>query len=300
VGRKTQRVAQPFLLPSLVNESDADRRVEGGAMISARFKSLLEESGIPFEVVTHDPAFTAQHLAARMHVPGREFVKAVVVRLDDRYAIAAVPAHRLVDRAALARAAGAGRCNLASEAEFRELFPECELGAMPPVGKLYGLATYVDEEVTRDETVVVNVGTHAEAVRLRYADLARLAQPTVGRFAVPPPSELAMPRKPRRRPAQATPGRPAPRRPVAAKAAVKPPARKKTAARKPAPKRTTARKTAGRKPARKRGARKAGGRKAVAGKRTPAKAKKKTTARRKTKRPVGKKRKQAARRKARR
>ena len=174
-------------------------------MISNRLKSLLEQNGIPFEVLSHDPAFTAQQLAARMHVPGREFVKTVVVRLDGRYAIAAVPAHRLVDERALARVAGASRCVLASEAEFRELFPECELGAMPPVGPLYGLETYVDEEVTRDDSVVANAGTHAEAIRLSYRDLARVARPTVGRFAVPPPAERKKRKEapPKRRPAAA-------------------------------------------------------------------------------------------------
>jgi Ala-tRNA(Pro) deacylase len=165
-------------------------------MISTRLKNLLEQNGIPFEVVPHDPAFTAQQLAARMHVPGREFVKTVVVRVDGRYALAAVPAHRLVDEKALARVARAGRCVLASEAEFRELFPDCELGAMPPVGNLYGLETYVDAEVTRDETVVANAGTHAEAIRVRYADLARLARPSArrgrrGRHGRPPRGEAA-------------------------------------------------------------------------------------------------------------
>jgi Ala-tRNA(Pro) deacylase len=168
-------------------------------MISKRLKALLEDNGIPFEVVPHDPAYTAQQLAAGLHVPGRELVKAVVVRLDGRYALAAVPAHRLVDVKALARVAGAARCQLATEAEFRDLFPECEVGAMPPVGRLYGLPTYVDEEVTRDESVVANAGTHAEALRVRYEDLARVVRPTVGRFAVPPPSELARPKPAGRR-----------------------------------------------------------------------------------------------------
>lgn len=232
-------------------------------MISTRLKGLLEQSGIRFEVVTHDPAFTAQHLAARMHVPGREFVKAVVVHLDDRQAIAAVPAHRRVDEKALAGLAGARRCTLATEAEFRELFPDCELGAMPPVGNLYGLDTYVDEEVTRDESVVVNAGTHAEAVRLRYADLARLAKPTVGRFGVPPPSEIAARRKPprakARRPARATAGASAAGKPARAKAARRPSVASAGPARKPARKKV----------ARKKAAARTGGKKSAAKKKAP-------------------------------
>jgi Ala-tRNA(Pro) deacylase len=251
-------------------------------MISTRLKNLLEQNGIPFEVVPHDPAFTAQQLAARMHVPGREFVKAVVVRIDGRYALAAVPAHRLVDEKALARVARAGRCVLAGEAEFRELFPECELGAMPPLGNLYGLETYVDAEVTRDETVVANAGTHAEAIRLRYADLARLAHPTVGRFAVPTPSETAT-----RRAA----GRPPPTRPTAAKRPkTRTKARAKSAPRKPAARKKAARK----KPAARRKA--ARRRPSAAGRRTAA-GKKKKAARRKTARTGGKGARKAARRK---
>jgi Ala-tRNA(Pro) deacylase len=259
-------------------------------MISTRLKNLLEQNGIPFEVVPHDPAFTAQQLAARMHVPGREFVKTVVVRVDGRYALAAVPAHRLVDEKALARVARAGRCVLASEAEFRELFPDCELGAMPPVGNLYGLETYVDAEVTRDETVVANAGTHAEAIRVRYADLARLARPTVGRFAVPTPAEIASRRKAGKARAAraASAGRGGRTRGTARKKTTraKTPRRRASAKKKAAARKTTARrrKTAGARAVRAKTAR---GKKSARGKTAPKKpspkkkaAARKTTARR--------------------
>lgn len=239
-------------------------------MISTRLRNLLEENGVTFEVVRHDPAFTAQQLAARIHVPGKEFVKSVVVRLDGRYAIAALPAHRLVDEKALARVAGAARCELATEAEFRDLFPECEVGAMPPVGRLYDLPTYVDEEVTRDESIVANAGTHAEAIRLRYQDLARVARPTVGRFGVPSPAE--QPRQRAVRKARLSPPKAVPagrRRPRAGKKAArkktgpskskkKASGRKKTASRKKAAgrKRSARRKTAGVKKAGRKTARK--------------------------------------------
>jgi Ala-tRNA(Pro) deacylase len=241
-------------------------------MISIRLRNLLEQNGIAFEVMPHDPAFSAQQLAARMHVRGKEFVKAVVVKVDGRYAIAAVPAHRLVDEKALARVAGAARCELATEAEFRNLFPECELGAMPPVGRLYDLPTYVDEEVTRDEMVVANAGTHAEAIRLRYEDLARVARPTVGRFGVPPATEQPSRGGPRKlRPARSRAL--SSRRPAAA--GRKTEAQKKAAERKKA---TGRKKGAGRNKAT--GGKKAAPRKAAAGR-------KKATARKKA---VGRKR----------
>lgn len=164
-------------------------------MISVRLKKFLDDNLVGFDVVQHDPAFTAQELAARMHVPGREFVKVVVVKLNGVFALTAVPAHRRVDLKALARAAGVRKCSLATENEFQQLFPDCEVGAMPPFGNLYNLPTYVDQEVAYNEVIVINAGTHAEAIRVRYGDLKRLVHPRVGRFAVPPPIEVAARRK---------------------------------------------------------------------------------------------------------
>lgn len=164
-------------------------------MVSTRLKQFLDRNEIGYDVMQHDPAFTAQQLAARMHVPGREFVKVVVVKMDGNYALAALPAPRMVNFRQLARVAGIKKCSLASEAEFQQLFPDCELGAMPPFGNLYELPTFVDSELTSSENIVINAGTHAEAIRLRYADLNRLVRPKVGSFTVPPPIELAAHKK---------------------------------------------------------------------------------------------------------
>lgn len=164
-------------------------------MISTRLKKFLDENGVGYDVMHHDPAFTAQELAARMHVSGYEFVKVVVVKLDGQFALAAIPAPRLVNLKGLAHVAGARKCALASEQELQQLFPDCELGAMPPFGNLYSLPTYVDREVTPNENIVINAGTHAEAIRLRYSDFIRLARPRVGTFTNPRPVEVAARRK---------------------------------------------------------------------------------------------------------
>jgi len=164
-------------------------------VISVRLKKFLDDNLIGFDVVQHDPAFTAQELAARMHVPGREFVKVVVIKMDGKYALAALPAHRRVDLKSLARAAGVRKCSLAGEKEFQDLFPDCDVGAMPPFGNLYDLPTYVDQEVAYNEVIVINAGTHAEAIRIRFADVRRLVRPRIGRFAVPPPIEIAARRR---------------------------------------------------------------------------------------------------------
>ncbi|MGH9788327.1 MAG: aminoacyl-tRNA deacylase [Candidatus Acidiferrales bacterium] len=164
-------------------------------MISNRLKDFLDRFEIGYDVMHHDPAFTAQELAARMHISGFEFTKAVVVKLDGEFALVAVPAPLRINFKELARVAGAKKCRLANEQEFQQFFPDCELGAMPPFGNLYQLPTYADIGVTRNENIVINAGTHAEALRLRFADFNRLARPRVGRFAEPPPAEIAAQKK---------------------------------------------------------------------------------------------------------
>lgn len=205
-------------------------------MISTRLKKFLDDNGVGYDVMHHDPAFTAQELAARMHISGYEFIKVVVVKLDGAFALAALPAPLRVNFKMLAEAAGVRKCSLASEEEFQQLFPDCELGAMPPFGNLYNLTTYVDQDVTHNENTVINAGTHAEAIRLRYADLARLARPRVVRFGEPPPSEVAAKKKAAKAKARAKAKAQA-RAKAKAKPRKKAPARKKKAAKKKAAKR---------------------------------------------------------------
>ena len=164
-------------------------------MISTRLKKFLDDYGVGYDVMHHDPAFTAQELSARMHISGYEFVKVVVVKMDGQFALAALPAPLRVNFKQLAQVAGVKKVSLASEEEFQQLFPDCELGAMPPFGNLYNLPTFVEQDVAANENIVVNAGTHAEAIRLRYSDLARLARPRLGRFGEPHPVEVAAKKK---------------------------------------------------------------------------------------------------------
>ena len=211
-------------------------------MISTRLKKFLDDNQIGYDVMHHDPAFTAQELSARMHISGYEFVKVVVVKLDGAYALAALSAPLRINFRALAEAAGAKRCSLASEEEFQQLFPDCELGAMPPFGNLYNLPTFVDQDVTHSENIVINAGTHAEAIRLRYADFSRLARPRVARFGEPPPAEIAARMK-----AEKARARKKARAKARAKAQRKKKARKAKKTRRKAPKKRPARKGSRRK-----------------------------------------------------
>lgn len=164
-------------------------------MISTRLKRFLDENGVGYDVMHHDPAFTAQELSARMHISGYEFVKVVVVKMDGVFALAALPAPLRVNFRALARVAGVRKVTLASEQEFQQLFSDCELGAMPPFGNLYSMLTFAEQDVSLNENIVINAGTHAEAIRLRYADFSRLARPRLGRFGEPPSAEVAARKK---------------------------------------------------------------------------------------------------------
>lgn len=144
-----------------------------------KLKHFLDENGVKYVSINHSQAFTAQEIAASAHVPGKEMAKTVMVKLDGAMAMAVVPAHRQVDLESLRQAADADSCELAAEDEFGELFPDCEVGAMPPFGNLWDLDVYVAEELEDDDEIVFNAGSHTELVRLSYQDFERLVQPSV-------------------------------------------------------------------------------------------------------------------------
>ncbi len=149
-----------------------------------KLKKFLDEHHIKYVTIRHSPAFTAQEIAASAHVSGRELAKAVMVKVDGKMAMAVLPASFHVDFDLLKEALGAKKVELATEREFQNLFPECELGAMPPFGRLYGMDTYVAESLTEDEEIAFNAGTHTELIKLTYTDFARLVEPRVLEFSV--------------------------------------------------------------------------------------------------------------------
>ena len=147
-----------------------------------RLKKFLDEHAVKYLTVKHSPAFTAQELAALAHVPGEEWAKTVMVKLDGKIAMAVIPASSRVVFDRLKEAAGATQAELATEREFADLCPGCEVGAMPPFGNLFGLDTFVDEALSEDAEIVFNAGSHTEMMRLAFADYARLAKPRVAKL----------------------------------------------------------------------------------------------------------------------
>jgi Ala-tRNA(Pro) deacylase len=152
-------------------------------MVAFTVQEFLRRGNVAYTVFQHQPAFTAQEEAAVTHVPGRNWAKSVVCFADGEPVQAVIPADREVDLDRLADLARAHDVRLADEAELRWLYPDCEVGAMPPFGPLYRQAVFVDETLAQDEEIVFNAGTHADAICMRYHDYAALARPTVGRFA---------------------------------------------------------------------------------------------------------------------
>lgn len=144
-----------------------------------QLRELLDGQGIKYVTVSHSPAFTAQEVAASAHVAGSEFAKTVVVLVDDRMAMAVLPAFQRVDLDRLRAATGATRVELASEPEFRERFPECELGAMPPFGNRYGMDVFLADSLAANDEIAFNAGSHTELVRMAYRDYERMVRPSV-------------------------------------------------------------------------------------------------------------------------
>jgi len=152
-------------------------------MSLSRLKDFLDSCSIKYVQISHSLAFTAQGVAAISHIPGKEVAKTVVVKVDGTLAMAVVPASRQVDVERLRAAASASHVEIAHEADFRHFFPDCETGAMPPFGNLYGMAVYADEELAQDREIAFNAGTHHELVRMSWVDFATLVQPRVIKLA---------------------------------------------------------------------------------------------------------------------
>jgi Ala-tRNA(Pro) deacylase len=150
--------------------------------IPSRITEFLKQNSISYEVMRHAAAFTAQELAAAEHVKGRNHAKVVVVENDKGRMLVVLPADHRVNLDKLSKATGTP-CSLVEESEFNRLFPDCELGTMPPLGTLYNLPTWVDRTLTADDYIVFEAGTHTDAIRIRYEDFERVAQPLVGDFA---------------------------------------------------------------------------------------------------------------------
>jgi Ala-tRNA(Pro) deacylase len=147
-----------------------------------RLQEYLDAHKVTYQLLSHQKAFTASEIAHTLHISGKMLAKVVILKTDERFVMAVLPSNWKVDFERLADVLGGRQVRLATEEEFKELFPDCGVGAMPPFGNLYGLEVVVDQSLTEEEEIVFQAGIHLGAMKLRYQDFADLVHPTVANF----------------------------------------------------------------------------------------------------------------------
>ncbi len=151
-----------------------------------KLETLLKKERIPFSKSRHEPAYTSQELAQKEHVPGRTVAKPVIVRGERGYAMCVIPASARLDLVKTAEVLQEFEVVMATEQEMMKLFPDCELGAEPPVGRLFGIKTLIDESLELDDYVVMQCGRHTESIRIAREDYEKLCRPIVADIVVGP------------------------------------------------------------------------------------------------------------------
>ncbi|NTW52597.1 MAG: YbaK/EbsC family protein [Chlorobiaceae bacterium] len=149
-----------------------------------RLRDYLDSNHVRYSGISHSPAYTAQEIAAAAHVSGKAMAKAVMVSIGGKMAMAVIPAPRHLDLELLRALIGNDEVELAEEKAFSGMFPECEIGAMPPFGNLYGMEVYADDELDEAEEITFNAGSHNEILRLSWADYKKLVNPLMARLSL--------------------------------------------------------------------------------------------------------------------
>ena len=150
-----------------------------------KLKSYLDENKIKYVTIKHSSAYTAQEIAALAHVPGKDLAKTVIIKINGKMAMAVLPASYKVSFDDLKETLGMTEVRLAYEQEFIDKFPDCEVGAMPPFGNIYGMEVYVADSLAEDEEIAFNACSHTELIKMKFTDFERLVKPKRIRFSVP-------------------------------------------------------------------------------------------------------------------
>jgi Ala-tRNA(Pro) deacylase len=148
-----------------------------------KLKDFLDQQNIRYVTSIHSTAYTAQQIAASAHIPGKDIAKTVMIQLDGKMSMVVIPASYRVDLDQLKKVSGAKKVKLASEDDFKNLFPDCEVGAMPPFGNLYDMPVYVSESLAEDAEIAFNAGSHRELIKLAYTDFERIVKPKKAKFS---------------------------------------------------------------------------------------------------------------------
>ena len=150
-----------------------------------KLKSYLDENKVKYVTIKHSSAYTAQEIAALAHIPGKDLAKTVIIKINGKMAMAVLPASYKVSFDDLKETLGMTEVRLAYEQEFIDKFPDCEAGAMPPFGNIYGMEVYVADSLAEDEEIAFNACSHTELIKVKFSDFEKLVKPKRIRFSVP-------------------------------------------------------------------------------------------------------------------
>ena len=148
-----------------------------------KIRKFLDKHNIKYTIIKHSSTYTAQEVAASAHISGKELAKTVMIKFDGKMAMAVLPASYKISFDDLKEVLGVEKVRLAYEQEFMDKFPDCEVGAMPPFGNLYGLEVYVAESLADDEEIAFNACSHTELIRMRYKNFEELVKPKRMKFS---------------------------------------------------------------------------------------------------------------------
>jgi Ala-tRNA(Pro) deacylase len=151
-------------------------------MPTQKLKDFLDSNNVKYVTLSHSKAYTAHEIAASAHIPAKELAKIVMVKVDGKMVMTVLPSSHKVDLVQLKDSLKAKTVELATEDEFKDLFPGCSLGAMPPFGNLYGMDVLVAKRLTEDKEIAFNAGTHTELIKLDYNDFEKLVKPKLLKF----------------------------------------------------------------------------------------------------------------------
>ncbi len=151
-------------------------------MYGEKIRKFLDENDVPYETIDHRAEYTADRTAESVHIHGKNVAKTVIVKVDGDLHMAVVTASEMVDMSFLQKIFGTKGVVLADEKDFEDIFPDCEVGAMPPFGNLYNIKMFISEELSHDEEFVFNAGSHETLIKIRYYDYERLMHPMVVNF----------------------------------------------------------------------------------------------------------------------
>jgi len=152
-------------------------------MPAKKLKEYLDDNNVQYTCITHSQAFTSQKIAAAAHIPGKDIAKTVIVKVDGKNAMAVLPGSYRIDINVLKEITGSSNVQLAKEEEFKSLFPDCETGAMPPFGNLYGIDVFVASSLLEDELIAFNACTHTELIQMSCKEFVSLVNPKILTFS---------------------------------------------------------------------------------------------------------------------